>query len=100
MRMGDLYPQGVFINERSLEVELIKTRFHNLMKVLEIIAERGEWIITRLFEDPKGVLQEKAFGVWICKNFEWQCFIVNDYIAVDQSNNPLFTFHEGTFLFI
>lgn len=69
MKMGEIYPQGVFMNERSLEVELVKTKYHNFLKVLEILVERGEWIITRLFEDPKGLLQEKAFGVWICKNF-------------------------------
>lgn len=67
--MSEIYPQGVFMNERSLEVELVKTKYHNFLKVLEILVERGEWIITRLFEDPKGLLQEKAFGVWICKNF-------------------------------
>jgi hypothetical protein len=98
--MAELYHQGIFINERSLEVELVKTKFHNLLKVLELLAERGEWIITRLFEDPKGVLQEKAFGVWICKNFEWQCFIVDDFITLDESNNPRFTFHEGISLLI
>lgn len=69
MKMSEIYPQGVFMNERSLEVELVKTKYHNFLKVLEILVERGEWIITRLFEDPKGLLQEKAFGVWICKNF-------------------------------
>lgn len=79
---------------------MVKTKFHNFLKVLELLAERGEWIITRLFEDPKGVLQEKAFGVWICKNFEWQCFIVDDFVAVDESNNPRFTLHEGISLLI
>lgn len=69
MKMSEIYPQGVFMNERSLEVELVKTKYHNFLKVLEILVERGEWIITRLFEDSKGLLQEKAFGVWICKNF-------------------------------
>ncbi len=67
--MSEIYPQGVFMNERSLEVELVKTKYLNFLKVLEILVERGEWIITRLLEDPKGLLQEKAFGVWICKNF-------------------------------
>ena len=81
--MGEIYPQGIFMDERRLEVELIKTKYHSFLKALEILVERGEWIITRLFEDPKGLLQEKAFGVWICKNFEWQCYIVDDCIVID-----------------
>lgn len=69
--LSTVYPQGVFISERDLQVELIKTKFTKYMKVLEILAERGSWILTRLFEDAKGVLQEKAFGVWLCKDFQW-----------------------------
>lgn len=53
------------------------------MKVLEILAERGSWILTRLFEDTKGVLQEKAFGVWLCRDFQWECFVVDDSVQVD-----------------
>lgn len=48
-KLSAVYPQGVFMGERSLEVEQIKTKFTKFLKVLEILAERGEWILTRLF---------------------------------------------------
>lgn len=99
-KMSAVYVQGLFMNERSLEVDLIKTKFTKVLKVLEILVERGEWILSRLFEDSKGLLQEKAFGVWLCLNFQWECFVVDDYIQVDESNQPLFTFHAGINSFI
>lgn len=88
------------MNERSLEVEHIKTKFTKFLKVIEILVQRGEWILTRLFEDPKGLLQEKAFGVWLCKDFQWECYILDDYVQVDETNHPLFTHHAGKYFFI
>lgn len=99
-KISAVYPQGMFMSERSLEVEQIKTKFPKFLKVLQILTERGEWILTRIFEDPKGSLQERAFGVWLCINFQWECFIVDDCIKVDESSLPLFTYHSGIILVI
>jgi hypothetical protein len=52
--------------------------------------------LNRLFEDPKGLLQERAFGVWLSLNFQWECFVVDDCIQADENNKPLFTIHSGT----
>jgi hypothetical protein len=82
-KLASVYPQGIFVGDRNLEVELIKTKFTKYLKVLEILAERGDWILTRLFEDSKGLLQDKAFGVWLCKNFQWECYVVDDFLQVD-----------------
>jgi hypothetical protein len=40
-KMSAVYPQGVFMSERSLEVEQVKTKFSKFLKALEILAERG-----------------------------------------------------------
>jgi hypothetical protein len=45
-------------------------------------------------------MQEKAFGVWLCRNFQWECFVVDDCIQVDEGSQPLFTFHSGIILSI
>lgn len=95
-KLSTVYPQGVFMSERSLEVEQVRSKFPKFLKALEILAERGEWILSRLFEDAKGVLQERAFGVWLCLNFQWECFVVDDCIQVDEGSQPLFTAHSGT----
>lgn len=43
-----------------------------------------------------GTLQEKAFGVWLCKNYQWECFVMDDYVKVNELSKPLYTYHTGT----
>lgn len=47
--MSVVYNKGIFIKEESLEIEMIQTKFPSFLKALEILAERGDWILTRLF---------------------------------------------------
>lgn len=57
--------------ERNIETDQISTKFTNLLKVIDILCEKSEWLITRLFEDLKGVMKDKAFGVWLCNEHQW-----------------------------
>ena len=54
------------------------------MKVIEILCDKNEWLISRLFEDKKGTLKDKAFGVWLCCDYQWECVIVDSNIRVNQ----------------
>lgn len=78
-----MYPNGPLIGEKGLEIELITTKFTNMLKVIEILCEKSEWLISRLFEDKHGMLQSRAFGVWLCYQYQWRCIIVDEHLLVD-----------------
>lgn len=81
------------MKERTLQLELIATKHTNLLKTLDILCEKSEWLVTRLFEDKNGVLKDKLFGVWLCKDYKWQCFILDDKFKVDEHDQLLYSKH-------
>jgi hypothetical protein len=77
LKLEEMYPNGPLIGAKGLEIELITTKFTNLLKITEILSEKSEWLISRLFEDKHGILQSQAFGVWLCHQNQWKCIIVD-----------------------
>lgn len=75
---------------------MLMTKFTNLLKVVDILCEKSEWLISRLFEDKLGLLKNRAFGLWVCQHYQWRCIVMDDYVAVDEQNEPLRSKHHGT----
>ena len=63
---------------------MVESHLPRLLKVLEIICEKGDWLITRLFEDCKQARPGLPFGVWLCRRHQWECFILDDKIQIDK----------------
>lgn len=94
-KLGSVYPGGQLLGERSLEVEAVSSKFGRLVKVLDILAEQSEWLLRRLFEDGKGAQRERGFGVWLCRDCRWECFILDDCVRISDGQ-PLFTRHASS----
>ena len=67
---------------------MITTKYTNLLKTVDILCEKSEWLISRLLEDKEGLLKDRAFGLWICQDYRWRCIVMDENIGVDEQNEP------------
>jgi hypothetical protein len=49
MKMEVVYPLGELLLDKTLEIELVSTKFTNLLKVVDVLCEKSEWLVSRLF---------------------------------------------------
>jgi hypothetical protein len=74
----------------------------NFRKIVRILADKSEYLILRLFENPRNEILSlgKYFGVWLCNNYQWECIIVDDQVEVNENNTPRYCYHTGGQLWV
>ena len=80
-----LSPENINFNQHNI---------NNFRKILKILIHENDSLIKRLFETES--IEKGVFGVWLCKNSQWKCNLVNQMFPVDKNQNLIFSKYSSS----
>jgi hypothetical protein len=56
---------------------------------LGILGHLNDYLLLRLFENKdEPEPPEGLYGVWLCNNYIWRCFVIDDAVPVGEDGQP------------